>query len=74
MVVGSSSRRFSFRMERTKTSQATPSMRRALSDLGLKRLFVVYPGTDRYELGTRIEALPVTDIPAAIPNRNPPEA
>ena len=72
LVVGSSSRRVGFRMERTEAPQATRSMRRALSDLGLKRLFVVYPGPDRYELDRRLEALPVADIPAAIPYRNPP--
>lgn len=61
-------------MERTEAPKATHSMRRAVSDLGLKRLFVVYPGTARYELDRRLEALPVADIPAAIPYRNPPEA
>lgn len=74
LVVGSSGRRYGFRMERTKAPKVTPSMRRALSDLGLKRLFVVYPGEDRYELDRRLEALPVGDLPAVLPYRNQPAA
>ena len=72
LVIGSSSRRYGFRTERTKAPRVTRSMRRALSDLGLKRLFVVYPGADRYELDRRIEALPVADLPAILPYRNTP--
>lgn len=37
----------------------TPSMRTAVADLGLDRLWVVYPGTLRYRLAPRIEVLPL---------------
>ena len=36
----------------------------AMADLKLKRLFVVYPGTRRFELDTDIIALPLTALPA----------
>jgi len=31
-------------------------------ELGLKRLFVVYPGTRRFELDDRITAVPLTGL------------
>lgn len=37
----------------------TPSMRIALEDLKLERIAVVYPGTKRYPLAERVEAVPL---------------
>jgi hypothetical protein len=34
----------------------------ALKDLGLERIWVVYPGGDRYPMHERIEALPLREI------------
>jgi predicted AAA+ superfamily ATPase len=39
----------------------TPSMRTAMADLRLERLYVVYPGTERYALARGIEVLPLAD-------------
>lgn len=39
--------------------RVTPSMRFALSELGLERVAVMYPGTQRYAIADRIEALPL---------------
>lgn len=72
LLVGRNGRRYGFEMKRTKAPKVTRSMRVALSDLGLERLFVVYPGTERYELDARIEVLPVTDIPTIFPSRHGP--
>lgn len=72
LLVRRNGRRYGFEMKRTRTPKVTRSMRLALSELGLERLFVVHPGTDRYELDTRIEALSVTDIPAVFPSRQGP--
>ena len=36
----------------------TPSMKIALSDLGLERIAVIYPGTRGYELAKRISVVP----------------
>ena len=38
----------------------TPSIRNALSDLDLARVVVVYPGTQRYPLGDRVEVVPLS--------------
>ena len=40
----------------------TPSMHIALSDLGLEKIIVIYPGTKRYSLGKKIEAVPVDGL------------
>jgi len=40
----------------------TPSIRIALTDLGLERVAVVYPGTKRYPLADRVEAVPLTAL------------
>ncbi len=33
------------------------------ADLGLAKLFVVYPGSESYPLDERIDVLPVTEVP-----------
>ena len=38
-------------------------MRTALRDLGLKHLWVVYPGDESYALDDQIMALPIRDVP-----------
>lgn len=40
----------------------TPSMRIALSDLGLQRLTVLYPGDVRYQLDRRVTVTPLADL------------
>ena len=40
----------------------TPSIRNALSDLGLVRVAVVYPGTQRFPLGDRVEVVPLSAL------------
>jgi predicted AAA+ superfamily ATPase len=40
----------------------TPSMKIAMHDLLLDRLYVVYPGTLRYALGERMEAVPLAAL------------
>ncbi|MDD5657627.1 MAG: ATP-binding protein [Elusimicrobia bacterium] len=44
----------------------TPSMRAALKDLGLDRLWVVHAGDERYSLGARVEAVPLTGLAQAL--------
>jgi predicted AAA+ superfamily ATPase len=39
----------------------TPSMRHAVADLGLQRLLVVYPGSERYRLAPGIDVVPLAD-------------
>ena len=48
----------------------TKSIRVALDDLGLRQLFVVYPGRDSYDLDKRITVLPLEPIRARLLSRN----
>jgi hypothetical protein len=40
----------------------TPSIRIALDDLRLTRVAVVYPGTRRYRIADRVEAVPISAL------------
>jgi hypothetical protein len=48
---------FGFEFKRTEAPKLTPSMRSALEDLKLQRLFVVIPGTQVYSLHERVTVL-----------------
>ncbi len=41
-------------------------MRIALADLGLARLYVVYPGKQSYTLDDKIQVLSILDLPAKL--------
>ncbi len=56
--------RYGFECKYTDAPGSTRSMQVALQDLGLKHLWVVYPGQQRYTLGERLTALPLRDVPA----------
>jgi hypothetical protein len=43
----------------------TPSIRHALSDLGLERVSIVYPGAQRLTLADRVEAVPLASVATA---------
>ncbi len=45
--------------KRTDTPRITPSIRIALEDLGLDRVAVIYPGTKRFPIAQRVEAVPL---------------
>ena len=53
------SRRVGVEFKRVDVPKLTPSMRIAMSDLALDRLYVVYPGAQRFELADRVEAVPL---------------
>ena len=52
----------------------TKSMRVALDDLGLRQLFVVYPGHDAYDLDKRVTVLPLEQVRARLLSRKPAAA
>ena len=60
-------RRYGFEFKCTDAPRISKSMHIALQDLGLERIWVVYPGTDRYPMHDRIEALPLRQIYQACP-------
>jgi uncharacterized protein len=54
--------RYGFECKYADAPGSTRSMHAALEDLGLKHLWVVYPGQERYALGERLTALPLRDV------------
>ncbi|MEM7532369.1 MAG: ATP-binding protein [Chloroflexota bacterium] len=48
--------------KRMDAPKLTPSMKNALSDLGLDHLFVVYPGDRQYPLGEHVTVMPLKDF------------
>jgi predicted AAA+ superfamily ATPase len=55
-------RRIGVECKRMDAPRLTPSMRIALSDLKLDRLIVAYPGTTRYPLADKVEAVPLPEL------------
>jgi predicted AAA+ superfamily ATPase len=54
------SRRVGVEIKRNDAPSLTPSMRAALADLRLDKLWVIYPGEQRYTLHGRVTVLPLT--------------
>jgi uncharacterized protein len=52
------SRRVGVEIKRSDAPSLTPSMRIALDDLRLDKLWIIYPGRQRYKLNTRVTAIP----------------
>lgn len=48
--------------KRADAPRMTPSIRIALEDLGLEQIAVVYPGTRRYTLADRVQAVPLSAL------------
>jgi hypothetical protein len=55
-------RRVGVEFKRNDAPRPTPSMAIAMNDLHLDALYVVYPGTQRYALGERMEAVPLAAL------------
>lgn len=55
-------RRIGVECKRADAPVLTPSMRIALHDLKLDRLYVLYPGDKAYSLGKKIEVVPLADF------------
>ena len=66
-------KRYGFEFKMADAPGTTRSMHAAFGDLGLERLWVVYPGDAAYRLSEKIAALPVREIPA-FAARFPPAA
>lgn len=57
-------RRWGFEFKCQDAPTMTRSIRSSMQDLGLERVWVVYPGTQRYLLAEKVECVGVTDLPA----------
>lgn len=62
LVASRGGRLYGVEFKRADAPRLTPSMRIALADLGLERLWVVYPGERRYALADRVEAVPLGEV------------
>jgi len=56
-------RRYGFEFKCTDAPFMTRSIHVALEDLQLDRIYVVYPGKDRYRLHAKVESLPLAVLP-----------
>jgi predicted AAA+ superfamily ATPase len=56
------SRRIGVEIKRSDAPSLTPSMRIALDDLRLNKLWIVYPGRQRYDLNNKVTAIPFDEV------------
>lgn len=70
LIINLKGKRWGFEVKYSDAPSPTKSMHTAIDALGLEHLFVVYPGTRKYYLGERIEAIPLTE--ACLFLANPP--
>ena len=59
-------RRIGIEIKRADAPKMTPSMGSALEDLGLHRLFVIYPGSVRYSLRSKVEVMSLAQCLAEV--------
>lgn len=62
LVLRHRGRLFGVECKRTDTPRLTPSIRHALDDLDLERVWIIYPGERRLRLHERVEALPLAAL------------
>ena len=62
LVMTKEGRLFGVECKHLDAPKLTPSMKIALQDLQLERILVIYPGTRRYEIADRIEAVPFEEV------------
>ena len=63
LMVTVGGRRYGFEFKYSDAPGTTKSMRTALRDLGLKHIWVIYPGGESYALDEHITVLPIRDVP-----------
>lgn len=63
LLVTEAEKRYGFECKHADAPGTTRSMRVALDDLALERLWIVYPDDEAYDLDDRIAALPMADVP-----------
>lgn len=67
LLVSRGGKNYGFEMKFADAPSTTKSMRVALADLALERLFVVYPGARQFDLDERITALPFSQAAGCLP-------
>jgi uncharacterized protein len=66
LLVVRGQRRLGFEIKLTDSPRITPSVRSALENLGLERLYLVHAGEHRFPLAERVEALPLRALATAL--------
>jgi predicted AAA+ superfamily ATPase len=66
LLVHRGGKRYGFEMKLSDAPTLTKSIRIAIQDLGLARVFVVYPGRASYPIDARTEALAIHDLPTRL--------
>ena len=66
LLLSIGSKRYGIEVKYADAPTVTKSMRVAMKDLALRRLYVVYPGTKRYPLDRGIEVLPLSELSTEI--------
>ncbi len=59
-------REWAIEVKRTLSPKLEPGMRSALADIEPERAFVVYPGSERFALGARVEAISLPELCAEL--------
>jgi predicted AAA+ superfamily ATPase len=67
LMVMRGGKRYGFEMKISDAPTITKSMTIAMQDLGLARLYVVYPGAKSYPLDAKTEVVAIRDLPARVP-------
>ena len=62
LLINHAGRFVGIEFKRTDTPRMTPSIRNALNDLELDRVIILYPGTKRFQLEEKVEAVPSNTI------------
>lgn len=62
LVLQHRGRLYGFECKRADTPKLTTSIRNALDDLGLEKVWIVYPGERRFHLHEKVEALPLAAL------------
>lgn len=66
LLIFKENRRIGIEIKRADAPSLMPSMRTAMTDLGLERLLVIYSGIKRYSLARNIDVLPIAQLPDAL--------
>jgi predicted AAA+ superfamily ATPase len=66
LLLETASKRVGVEVKRTDAPTLTRSMRSALDELELDRMIVVYPGSKRFKMAERLEAVPLSALPEAL--------
>lgn len=66
LLIFKDNRRIGIEIKRADAPSLMPSMRTAMTDLGLERLLVIYSGTKHYTLARNIDVLPIAQLSDAL--------